>query len=162
MVGSVGRLKATRRVQPMGSEKPQSTPYMLMAFLLQLEILANMCGPMQQVLVMIINIVKQITVLVLSIREELRLHLWVTITTVSPVILGHTILQHFILMILYGMAAVVYQATTAVPTLTNTDQPWFFRQMVMRRHYDIEARMCSDQGFPDESAVVVKIQLYVQ
>ena len=45
---------------------------------------------------------------------------------------------------------------------TNTDQPWFFRQMVMRRHDDIEARMCSDQGFPDESAVVVKIQLYVQ
>ena len=45
---------------------------------------------------------------------------------------------------------------------TNTDQPWFFRQMVMRRHDDIEARTCSDQGFPDESAVVEKIQLYVQ
>ena len=45
---------------------------------------------------------------------------------------------------------------------TNTDQPWFFRQMVMRRHDDIEARMCSDQGFPDENAVVEKIQLYVQ
>ena len=45
---------------------------------------------------------------------------------------------------------------------TNTDQPWFFCQMVMKRHDDIEARMCSDQGFPDEGAVVQRLQLYVQ
>ena len=44
---------------------------------------------------------------------------------------------------------------------TNTDQPWFFRQMVMNRRDDIEARMCSDQGFPDEGCVVQQIQLYV-
>ena len=45
---------------------------------------------------------------------------------------------------------------------TNIDQPWFFRQMVMKRQDYIEVRMCSDQGFPDEGAVVKQIQLYVQ
>ena len=44
----------------------------------------------------------------------------------------------------------------------NTDQPWFFRQMVVERQDDIEARMCADQGFKDEGAVVKQIQLYVQ
>ena len=44
----------------------------------------------------------------------------------------------------------------------NTDQPWFFRQMVVERQDDIEARMCADQGFGDEGAVVKQIQLYVQ
>jgi len=44
----------------------------------------------------------------------------------------------------------------------NTDQPWFFRQMFMKKQDYIEVRMCNDQGYPDESAVVEQIQLYVQ
>ena len=45
---------------------------------------------------------------------------------------------------------------------TNTDQPWFFRQLVMKRQDDIEARLCTDQGFADEAVLVEQIQLYVQ
>ena len=45
---------------------------------------------------------------------------------------------------------------------TNADQPWFFRQLVMKRQDDIEARLCSNHGFGDEAILVEQIQLYVQ
>jgi len=45
---------------------------------------------------------------------------------------------------------------------TNTDQPWFFRQMTMKKKDDIEVRLCSDQGFLDEAAVIEKIEIYIQ
>lgn len=45
---------------------------------------------------------------------------------------------------------------------TNTDQPWFFRQLTMKRQDDIEARLCTDQEFANEAVLVEQIQLYVQ
>ena len=45
---------------------------------------------------------------------------------------------------------------------TNTDQPWFFRQMTMDRNDDIEVRLCNSQGFSDEAALVEQIEIYVQ
>ena len=45
---------------------------------------------------------------------------------------------------------------------SNTDQPWFFRQMAMRTEDYIEARICTDQGYSDEGVLVEQIQLYVQ
>ena len=45
---------------------------------------------------------------------------------------------------------------------TNADQPWFFRQLVMKRQDDIEARLCTNQGFDDEGILIEQIQLYVQ
>ena len=45
---------------------------------------------------------------------------------------------------------------------TNTDQPWFFRQLAMKRQDDIEARLCSYENFHDEAVLVEQIQLYVQ
>ena len=43
----------------------------------------------------------------------------------------------------------------------NADQPWFFRQLVMKRQDDIEARLCTSHGFDDEGVSVEQIQLYV-
>ena len=45
---------------------------------------------------------------------------------------------------------------------TNTDQPWFFRQLVTSSQDYIEARLCTNQGFADEAVLVEQIQLYVQ
>ena len=45
---------------------------------------------------------------------------------------------------------------------TNANQPWFFRQLVMKRQDDIEARLCTGHGFDDEGVLVEQIQLYVQ
>ena len=44
---------------------------------------------------------------------------------------------------------------------TNPDQPWFFRQLTMKRQDDIEARLCTDQSFDNEGIFAEKIQLYV-
>ena len=44
----------------------------------------------------------------------------------------------------------------------NTDQPWFFRQLVVKRQDDIEERLCINHGFDDEGVLVEQIQLYVQ
>ena len=44
----------------------------------------------------------------------------------------------------------------------NTDQPWFFRQLVRSRQDYIEIRLCTNQGFSDEAVLVEQIQLYVQ
>ena len=43
----------------------------------------------------------------------------------------------------------------------NTNQPWFFRQLVMKTQDDIEARLCTDQVFGNEGVLVQQIQLYV-
>ena len=43
----------------------------------------------------------------------------------------------------------------------NTDQPWFFRQLVMKTQDDIEARLCTDQVFANEGVLVEQVQLYV-
>ena len=45
---------------------------------------------------------------------------------------------------------------------TNTDQPWFFRQLVTSSQDYTEARLCTNQGFADEAVLVEQIQLYVQ
>ena len=45
---------------------------------------------------------------------------------------------------------------------TNVNQPWFFRQLVTNRQDNIEARLCTNQGFADEAVLVEQIQLYVQ
>ena len=45
---------------------------------------------------------------------------------------------------------------------TNTDQPWFFRQLVMKKSDDIEARLCTSEDFNDEAVLVEQIHLYVQ
>ena len=45
---------------------------------------------------------------------------------------------------------------------TNINQPWFFRQLVTSRQDDIEARLCTNQGFADEAVLVEQVQLYVQ
>ena len=45
---------------------------------------------------------------------------------------------------------------------TNADQPWFFRQLVVNRQDDIEARLCTNEGFDDEGILIEQIQLYVQ
>ena len=45
---------------------------------------------------------------------------------------------------------------------TNIDQPWFFRQLAMKRQDDIEARLCTYENFYDEAVLVEQIQLYVQ
>ena len=45
---------------------------------------------------------------------------------------------------------------------TNADQPWFFRQLVMKKQDDIEARLCTSHSFDDEGVLVEQIQLYVQ
>ena len=45
---------------------------------------------------------------------------------------------------------------------TNIDQPWFLRQLVMKRQDDIEARLCTNNEFSDEAVLVEQIQLYVQ
>ena len=44
---------------------------------------------------------------------------------------------------------------------TNTDQPWFFRQMTMGRQDNIEVRLCTNQAFPDEGVLVEGLELYV-
>ena len=51
--------------------------------------------------------------------------------------------------------------TTFNSCCTNTDQPWFFRQLVMKMKDDIEARLCTDQVFANEGTLVEQIQLYV-
>jgi len=45
---------------------------------------------------------------------------------------------------------------------TNTDQPWFFRQMTMNRKDDIEVRLCNNEGFFNEAVLVEKIEIYMQ
>ena len=45
---------------------------------------------------------------------------------------------------------------------TNTDQPWFFRQMTMDRQDDIEVRLCTNEAFSNEAIVVEQIEMYVQ
>ena len=45
---------------------------------------------------------------------------------------------------------------------TNTDQPWFFCQLVMKKRDDIEARLCTSENFSDEAVLVEQIHLYVQ
>ena len=45
---------------------------------------------------------------------------------------------------------------------TSTDQPWFFRQLTMKKQDNIEARLCTNQEFADEAVLVEQIQLYVQ
>ena len=37
---------------------------------------------------------------------------------------------------------------------TNADQPWFFRQLVMKRQDDVEARLCTSHGFDNEGVLV--------
>jgi len=44
----------------------------------------------------------------------------------------------------------------------NTDQPWFFRQMVTKAQDDIEARICTNENFANEAVLVEQMQLYVQ
>ena len=44
---------------------------------------------------------------------------------------------------------------------TNPDQPWFFRQLAMKRQDNIESRLCTDQSFDNEAIFAEKIQLYV-
>ena len=40
--------------------------------------------------------------------------------------------------------------------------PWFFRQLPLTNGEDIEARICYDQSFADESVLVKEARLYVQ
>ena len=44
----------------------------------------------------------------------------------------------------------------------NVNQPWFFRQLVISRKDDIEARLCCHQVFDIDAILVEQIQLYVQ
>ena len=45
---------------------------------------------------------------------------------------------------------------------TDTNQPWFFRQMAMDRKDDIEVRLCTNFAFSDEAVLVEQIKIYVQ
>ena len=45
---------------------------------------------------------------------------------------------------------------------TIANQPWFIRQLTMKRQDDIEVRLCTNQGFADEAVLVEQILLYVQ
>jgi len=45
---------------------------------------------------------------------------------------------------------------------TQPNLPWFFRQLPLTNTDDIEARICYDQPFSDESVLVKETQLYVQ
>ncbi|XP_065888599.1 uncharacterized protein [Dysidea avara] len=45
---------------------------------------------------------------------------------------------------------------------TNTDQPWFFRQITMARKDDIEVRLCTNEVFSNEATLVEQIEIYVQ
>ena len=45
---------------------------------------------------------------------------------------------------------------------TNADMPWFFRQFVAKQEDNLEARICTDQGLPDEGVLVDQLQLFVQ
>jgi len=42
------------------------------------------------------------------------------------------------------------------------NMPWFYRQIPLTSHEDLEARVCYDQSFGDEGVLVKKLQLYVQ
>ena len=45
---------------------------------------------------------------------------------------------------------------------TQPNLPWFFRQLPLTNTDDIEARICYDQSFSDESVFVEEVQFYVQ
>ena len=45
---------------------------------------------------------------------------------------------------------------------TQPNLPWFFRQFPLTNNDDIEARICYDQLFADESVLVTEARLYVQ
>ena len=45
---------------------------------------------------------------------------------------------------------------------THPNLPWFYRQIPLTSRENLEARICYDQGFADESVPVKEIQLYVQ
>ena len=45
---------------------------------------------------------------------------------------------------------------------TQPSLPWFFRQLPLTNTEDIEARICYDQHFGDESVLVKEARLYVQ
>ena len=45
---------------------------------------------------------------------------------------------------------------------TQPNLPWFFRQLPLTNTEDIEARICYNQPFADESVLVKEAQLYVQ
>jgi len=45
---------------------------------------------------------------------------------------------------------------------TQPNLPWFFRQFPLTNSEDIEARICYNQLFSDESVLVKELQLYVQ
>ena len=44
----------------------------------------------------------------------------------------------------------------------DPDLPWFFRQLPLTHGDDIEARICYDQSFADESVLVKEARFYVQ
>ena len=43
----------------------------------------------------------------------------------------------------------------------NPNQPWFFREMVVKVQDDIEVRLCTNELFDNEAVLVEQIQLYV-
>ena len=45
---------------------------------------------------------------------------------------------------------------------SNPNLPWFYRQLGQTTQDDIEARMCTDQGFGDEAVLITNLELYIQ
>lgn len=48
------------------------------------------------------------------------------------------------------------------PCCTNPNLPWFYKELNKNVTEDIEFRMCSSEGWPDESTAVELIEIYVQ
>ena len=44
---------------------------------------------------------------------------------------------------------------------TETGQPWFYRQFPVAQQFDIEARICADEGYDNEGVLVDQLQLFV-
>lgn len=44
---------------------------------------------------------------------------------------------------------------------TNPSLPWFFRDFLVTQREDIEARLCSDEGYNNEATVIDQLQLYI-
>ena len=96
----------------------------------------------------------------LNILDQNLLHLFITITTVSLVILEGLMLVNCALGTYCGTELVAF-LKTAVATM-QPGLPWFYRKLPQAaKNGDIEARICRDQHFNDEDLPVEQLELYV-
>ena len=48
------------------------------------------------------------------------------------------------------------------PCCTNPNLPWFVRTLSAPKNNDIEVRLCSSEGYPDEATPIDQLELYIQ